>query len=232
MIPLRDENPSRTTPWVTYAILAANIAVFLYQIQVRLTGGDEAYVQLVYRLGLVPEQLTSPSLWSAMPIPAPLTVLTSMFVHGDLFHIAGNMLYLWVFADNVEDAMGHVRFTLFYLLSGVAAAGLQVALMPGSDIPMVGASGAIAGVLGAYLILYPGAQVLTLVFLFIFIRIMYLPAVILLGLWFVIQVLSAGGGDGAGVAWFAHIGGFVGGVLMVPVFAVRARKTVGIARLR
>lgn len=226
MIPLRDLNPSRSTPWVTYTILGANIAVFLYQIQVQVTGGPEAYIQLVTRLGLVPAFIMSPEVWSSMPIPAPLTVFTSMFVHGDLFHLGGNMLYLWVFADNVEDAMGPGRFALFYMLSGLGAASLQVALMPGSEIPMVGASGAIAGVLGAYMMLYPGAQVLTLVFLVIFIRVMYLPAVLLLGFWFLIQVLSAGSGGQAGVAWFAHIGGFVVGAVLVGAFAVRLGGTV------
>ena len=154
-------------------------------------------------------------------MPAPLTLFTSMFVHGDLFHLAGNMLYLWVFGDNVEDMMGPFRFLAFYVLCGLGAAATQVALMPGSEVPMVGASGAIAGVLGAYALLFPGAQVLTLVFLLIFIRIMYLPAFVLLGIWFLIQVLSAGGGSEAGVAWWAHIGGFVAGALLLRTFAVR-----------
>jgi membrane associated rhomboid family serine protease len=136
------------------------------------------------------------------------------------------MLYLWVFGDNVEDAMGPFRFLAFYVLCGIGAAATQVALMPGSDVPMVGASGAIAGVLGAYVLLYPTAQVLTLVFLLIFIRIMYLPAVVLLGIWFLMQILSAGGGNGAGVAWWAHIGGFVVGFLLIKAFAVHARQPV------
>lgn len=224
MIPLRDYNPSRHTPWMTYLILAANVGVFLFQMQVRLLGGDHAYAALVARLGLVPAFLTSPGLWQQMPLPAPLTVFTSMFVHGDPFHLLGNMLYLWVFADNVEDAMGPLRFALFYLLCGLAAAGTQVLVMPDSTVPMIGASGAIAGVLGAYLVLYPSAQVLTLVFLLFFVRIMYLPAVILLGFWFLLQVLSAGGGAAAGVAWFAHIGGFVAGFLLVNAFAVRVKR--------
>ena len=158
-----------------------------------------------------------------MPIPAPLTLLTSMFVHGDLFHLGGNMLYLWVFADNVEDRLGSVRFLAFYLLCGLSAAGAQVALMPESTIPMVGASGAIAGVLGAYMLLYPTARVLTLVVLVIFIRIMYLPSVLLLGIWFLIQLWSAGSGGTVGVAWYAHVGGFVAGLVLVGVFAKRMR---------
>lgn len=222
MFPLRDLNPSRSTPWVTYAILALNIAVFVHQVQLRLAGGDQAYAGFVTTMGLVPDYLMSPSLWGRMPVPAPLTILTSMFVHGGLLHLAGNMLYLWVFADNVEDAMGPVRFVLFYLMCGFAAAASQVMLMPHSPVPMVGASGAIAGVLGAYLVLYPRAQVLTLIFLIFIVRLVYLPAVVLLGLWFIMQVLSAGGTADAGVAFFAHIGGFAVGALSVRAFVRRS----------
>ncbi len=212
---------------MTWLLLAANLGMFAYQIQVRALGGDEAYVTLFFRLGLIPEAITSPGVWASMPVPAPLTLFSSMFVHGDLFHLAGNMLYLWIFGDNVEDVMGPVRFLLFYVLCGLGAAATQVALMPGSEVPMVGASGAIAGVLGAYALLYPRAQVLTLVFLLFFIRIMYLPAVVLLGIWFLMQVLSAGGsGGGAGVAWWAHIGGFVVGLLFVRTFATRLQPQV------
>ncbi len=224
MIPLKDLNPSRSTPVVTYTVLAVNIAVFLYQVQLQFAGGAEAYTNFVTQMGLVPQALLSPSVWGAMPIPAPLTLLTSMFVHGDLFHLAGNMLYLWVFADNVEDAMGSARFVAFYAACGLGAAGAQLLVMPESQVPMVGASGAIAGVLGAYMILYPSARVLTLVFLFFFARMMYLPAVLLLGVWFVIQLLSAVGSSGAGVAWFAHIGGFVVGVVLIKAFAAPAQR--------
>lgn len=224
MIPLRDENPSRTTPWITYVLVVANVVVYVYQIQVQLQGGPQAYASFVTGYGLVPRLLTSPGLWAEATLPAPLTVLTSMFVHGSLFHLLGNMLYLWIFGDNIEDSMGHARFLGFYLLCGVGAALAQVLVVPGSMVPMVGASGAIAGVLGAYLILYPRAQVLTLVFLFFFIRVMYLPAVFLLGLWFLIQVMSATGGSGAGVAWYAHIGGFVAGILTIGMFIRESRR--------
>ncbi len=223
MIPLRDDNPRSGTPWVTYVLFGANLAVFAYQLQVRMAGGEEAYVSLVTRLGLIPAALTTPAQWMQMPVPAPLTLLTSMFVHGDLFHLGGNMLYLWVFADNVEDAMGSARFVVFYLLCGLTAAGAQVVLMPASPVPMVGASGAIAGVLGAYMILFPTARVLTLVILVIFIRVMYLPSVLLLGIWFLIQLWSASSGGNAGVAWYAHIGGFAAGLLLVGVLANRGR---------
>lgn len=221
MIPLRDENPSRHTPWMMWLLLAGNLAMFVYQIQIRAAGGDDAYVELFFRLGLIPEALTSPGVWTSMPVPAPLTLFSSMFVHGDFFHLAGNMLYLWIFGDNVEDVMGPFRFLAFYLLCGLGAAATQVAIMPASDVPMVGASGAIAGILGAYALLYPRARVLTLVFLLIFVRIMYLPAVVLLGIWFLMQLLSAGSSAGAGVAWWAHIGGFVVGVVLVRALAAR-----------
>ena len=224
MIPLRDENPTHRTPWVTYLLFGVNLVVFAFQLKVRMAGGDQAYVALVTQLGLVPTALTSPTQWMQMPIPAPLTLLTSMFVHGDLFHLGSNMLYLWVFADNVEDAIGSVRFLAFYLLCGLSAAGAQVVLMPESAVPMIGASGAISGILGAYMLLYPAARVLTLVFLVVFIRVIYLPSIILLGLWFLVQVWSASGPGTAGVAWYAHIGGFVAGVLFVRVFAKRARR--------
>lgn len=219
MIPLRDENPTRITPYVNYALVGFNVFVFLYQLQLLMggVGGSQAYQAFVQVAGLRPAYLMTPSVWSQMPLPAPLTLLTSMFVHGGIWHLGGNMLYLWVFGDNIEDEMGHLRYLGFYLLCGLGAALAQVIMSPWSEVPMVGASGAIAGILGAYLVLHPRAQVLTLVFLFIFVRIMYLPAVILLGLWFLIQLLSATGG-GPGVAWYAHIGGFLVGVLLVASF--------------
>lgn len=223
MIPLRDENPTRITPWTTYLLVATNVVVFLYQLQILASGGEPAYVGLVNQLGLRPAFLTSPSAWMQMPVPAPLTLFTSMFVHGDILHLGGNMLYLWVFGDNIEEELGHGRYLLFYVLCGLGAAMAQVVFDPGSQVPMVGASGAIAGILGAYLVRHPTAQVLTLVFLVIFIRVMYLPAVVLLGIWFVMQLMSAAGG-GAGVAWYAHIGGFVAGVLLVGVLAVRTGR--------
>lgn len=218
MIPLRDENPTRTTPYVNHALVALNIALFVYQVWLSIERGPEATTTFVQRLAVTPALLLSPSGWGQMVIPAPLTLLTSMFVHGGIAHLAGNMLYLWVFGDNIEDTLGHLNYLLFYLACGIGAAVSQVLIEPGSTIPMVGASGAIAGVLGAYLVLHPQAQVLTLVFLVIFIRIMYLPAVVLLGIWFAIQIFSAVTGGGAGVAWYAHVGGFLVGVLLVGTF--------------
>lgn len=218
MIPLRDDNPTRITPFVNHTLVAINVAVFIYQVVLALEGGEQAFTSFVYRMGLTPELLTSPSTWAQTPVPAPLTMVTSMFVHGGILHVAGNMLYLWVFGDNIEDTLGHVNYLFFYLACGLGAAVSQVLVAPGSDVPMVGASGAVAGVLGAYLVLHPRAPILTLVFLVIFIRIMYLPAAILLGIWFAIQIFSAFGGGGGGVAWYAHIGGFLVGVLLVSIF--------------
>jgi len=218
MIPLRDENPTRTTPFVNHALVAINIAVFVYQTWLSFEVGPDATVGFIREMAVTPSLLLSPSAWGQMPIPAPLTLLTAMFVHGGLWHLAGNMLYLWVFGDNIEDMLGHVNYLMFYVACGLGAAISQVLIEPGSTIPMVGASGAIAGVLGAYLVLHPQAQVLTLVFLVIFIRIMYLPAAVLLGIWFAIQLFSAFAGGGAGVAWYAHIGGFLVGVLLISMF--------------
>lgn len=218
MIPLRDENPTSTTPFVNHALVAINVAVFVYQAFLSFDVSTEASNAFVQKLALTPSLLLSPSAWGQMPIPAPLTMLTSMFVHGGIMHLLGNLLYLWVFGDNIEDALGHLKYLTFYLVCGMGAAMAQVMIEPASTIPMVGASGAIAGVLGAYLVLYPQAQVLTLVFLVIFIRIMYLPAAVLLGIWFAIQIFSAFAGGGGGVAWYAHIGGFLAGVLLISTF--------------
>jgi len=182
--------------------------------------------EFVIRYGLV-----SAEFWSGrdvsplVPFPIWLTLLTSMFLHGGWLHLMGNMLYLWVFGDNIEAAMGRGRFLLFYLLSGVGAGVLQMAVSPQATVPMVGASGAIAGVLGAYLILYPWARVLTVVPLFFFLHFVEIPALVLLGLWFIVQFFSGIvlGGMG-GVAWFAHIGGFLAGVLLV--FPLKRREVV------
>jgi membrane associated rhomboid family serine protease len=156
--------------------------------------------------------------------PSPLfTVFSSMFLHGGFFHVAGNMLYLWIFGKNVEDTLGHTRFSLFYLLSGVAAAATQVLAAPASEVPMIGASGAVSGILGAYLILFPQARVLTLVIFGFFWRLLSIPAVVVLGFWIVLQILNGLGsfGEAGGVAWFAHIGGFFAGMLLL--IAMRPR---------
>jgi membrane associated rhomboid family serine protease len=171
-------------------------------------------------MGVVPYEITHfQSLAEGVRLSPPLTLFAAMFLHGGLFHLLGNMLFLWIFGNNVEDFLGPFLFILFYLLSGLAASFVQVILSPNSRVPMIGASGAIAGVLGAYLLLYPSARVLTLVFLFFFVRVVAIPAAYVLGLWFVLQVLNVG--MGGGVAWFAHIGGFLFGLAFVKLFVRR-----------
>ena len=213
-IPLRDENPTRRFPVVTILLIAANAAIFLYQAFSPL--GLAHYVQ---RMGLIPFEISHfQSAAEGARLSPPLTLLSAMFLHGSLFHLAGNMLFLWIFGNNVEDFLGPLRFGLFYLISGLGASFFQVVLSPNSRVPMIGASGAIAGVLGAYFLLYPGARVLTLVFLWI----IPIPAAFVLGLWFVLQVLNVG--MGGGVAWFAHIGGFLVGLALVKPLAGRRRR--------
>lgn len=216
MIPLRDDNPTRTTPFVSYALIAACVVVFLWQ--AALGPRMEA---AIYAFGLIPDVLLGDARLppDVAVVPAWLTVFTSMFLHGGWMHLIGNMLYLWIFADNVEDRLGHGRFVVFYLLCGVAAAMAQALPDPGSQVPMVGASGAISGVLGAYLLMYPRAHVLVLIPLGVFTQLVRLPALVVLGLWFVLQLVSeALAADGAGVAFRAHIGGFVAGLALLPVF--------------
>ncbi len=218
MIPLRDVIPSRTTPYVTIGLIAVNVLVFLRQIT--LDEPDLEEFMLYY--GLVPAAFS----WMA--------VLTSMFLHGSVLHVGGNMLFLWIFGDNVEDRMGHGRFLVFYVLCGVAAALAQTAMSPDSIKAMVGASGAVAGVMGAYFVLYPHSRILTLVPIFFFIHVMEVPAIVFLGLWFLLQFVSgvgsmaaATGGEPAGnVAFWAHVAGFVAGVSGVIVFKRPERQRV------
>ncbi len=218
MIPLRDENPSRTTPVVTRAIIAANVAVFLWQ----LILGPDARAWM-FEHGLVPARLVL-GLRGELggPAPALLTVLTSMFMHGGWAHLIGNLWYLFIFGDNVEDRLGHVGYAAFYLAAGATAAGAHVLSSLDSPVPTVGASGAIAGVLGAYLVAFPRARVVTLVPLIVVFQVVALPAVLVLGLWlvfqFVLGTLALGmGGAGGGVAWWAHIGGFGFGVVTMAI---------------
>ena len=183
----------------------------------------------IAQYALVPaEFLSGTDLPPLIPFPIWITLFTSMFIHGGLLHVLGNMLYLWIFGDNVEDAMGHVKFFIFYLVCGVAAAFAQIAIAPHSPVPQIGASGAIAGVLAAYFMLFPYARVLTLIPIFFFIRLVAIPAVFLLGFWFILQVISGAGalGSGSGVAWFAHIGGFIAGGILVFLFKRRGVPVV------
>src|SRR6187402_749930 len=204
MIPISDQNPTRTTPYVTYLLIALNILAYLLERQLIGSHG-ESYVISGY--GLVPTRI------AADPSGEAFTVFTSMFMHGGFGHLASNLLFLWIFGDNVEDAIGHLRYVLFYLLSGVCAAAAQVLIDPTSPAAMVGASGAIAGVLGAYLVLYPRAPITVFVFFFL----LSMPAWVVIGGWFALQVLGARALDTAsgGVAVFAHIGGFLAGVLAI-----------------
>ncbi|TAK54033.1 MAG: rhomboid family intramembrane serine protease [Bacteroidetes bacterium] len=223
MIPLRDTNPSQTTPVVNYLIIGLNVLVFATQF---LMGdfGEELY----YYFGVVPARITGAIEYGDVAPISFITLFTSMFLHGGLWHLLGNMLFLYVFGDNIEDRLGHFRYLVFYLIAGIAAAGTQVFINPASEIPMVGASGAIAGVLGAYILLYPTARISTLIPLIIIFQVIELPAFIFLGLWFAMQifsgVMSLGiGGDAGGVAWWAHIGGFAAGAVMLPVMKKRRR---------
>ncbi len=230
MIPLRDDNPTRRTAFITVGIIVACTLVFLWQVS------HPARLQqaLVYSFGFIPATLFAgqelpPEL---QVIPAEMTVFSAMFLHGGLLHLAGNMLYLWIFGNNVEDAMGHVRFVFFYLICGVAAAMTQAVMNPDAVLPMIGASGAVAGVLGAYLLLHPRARVLVVIPIFIYPYLLHLPAGIVLGIWFLLQFLSSLGADPnePGVAWFAHVGGFVAGVLLIPLFKERGVALFGRAR--
>lgn len=224
MIPLHDDNPTSITPVITVAFMVACVLVFLWQIG----QGPGAQEQVVYALGFIPALLFGHAhIDPAVAWVAPsVTLLTSMFMHGGWLHLLGNMLYLWIFGNNVEDAMGHGRFVLFYLLCGLAAAMAQALPDPTSTIPMVGASGAISGVLGAYFLLYPRARVLVLIPLGVFTQLVRLPAIWVLGLWFGMQLLSGAANIGSrgGVAFSAHIGGFLAGVALIPVFRHRDHR--------
>ena len=217
MIPLRDVIPSRTTPYTTITIIVLNSIVFFYQLAL----GDQVN-DFILAFGLIPAAVS----W--------VTVFTSMFLHGSLLHVGGNMLYLWIFGDNVEDRMGHGRFVAFYLLCGVAAALTQAIINPDSAVPMVGASGAIAGVMGAYFVLYPHSRIVTLVPLFVYFQVMEVPAILFLGIWFLMQFISGvgsiatavSGEPGGGIAFWAHVAGFVAGVSGVLVFRRPERQRV------
>ena len=213
MIPIRDQLPTRNIPIINYLLIAVNVAVFVLQ---WLAGPNEE--ALIYEFALIPASfLTNLSLGDVTDI------FTSMFMHAGFAHIGGNMLYLWIFGDNVEDSMGSGKYFLFYLAGGIVASFTHILTNPGSQIPTVGASGAIAAVLGAYLVLYPQSKVLTIIPLGFFIRMTLLPASIVLGLWFVLQffsgILALGGPDVGGVAFWAHIGGFVSGIVLGKLFS-------------
>ncbi len=236
MLPLDDpEIRRRTFPFINYGIVVLNFLVFFYELTLGSVGSDI----FIYRYGFIPAELTQGvsitnaqlpdgSTVSIGPAVAPwLTLFTAMFIHAGWLHILGNMLYLWVFGDNVEDRFGHVKYIFFYLLSGLAAAFLQTIVNPASDIPNVGASGAIAGVLGAYLVLFPLSRVRTLFLIVIIPIFTRVPAFILLAFWFILQLVSGvgslGTADAGGVAYFAHIGGFLFGMAIAGVYRIMVR---------
>lgn len=229
MIPIRDDAPRFGTPWVTYFLLALNVAVFLFEVML----GPGPREQFLFQFGVIPAEITG-LLHGARGITAAgslIPVLTSMFLHASWLHLLGNMWVLYIFGDNIEDYLGHFKYLVFYLVSGVAATVMHTALNPYVSIPSVGASGAIAGVMGAYFILYPSARVLTLV-PFVFIFFVWLPAWIVLGYWFVLQFLTGAATSvaatsrtrGGGIAFWAHVGGFVAGILLIKLFPARARR--------
>jgi membrane associated rhomboid family serine protease len=214
MIPLRDVIPSRTTPYVTLTLIGLNVLAWFYELALP----RDVLPLFLQVYGVVPADFTAPSL------------ITSMFLHGSWMHIIGNMLYLWIFGDNIEDQFGHGRFLVFYLLAGIAAALGQVAMDPESMLPTIGASGAVAGVMGAYIVLYPQSRVLTLIPLWFYFEMIEVPAIFLLGFWFLMQLFSAGAiavtasSEGGGIAFMAHVVGFVAGVAGVFVFRKKRRQ--------
>jgi membrane associated rhomboid family serine protease len=232
MIPLKDDIPARSVPAVTLALIAANVLVFSYQLSLAGGGdpaGARAASELVAEFGAVPCRLSGTCGGPNVFPPPVVTALTAMFLHGGLFHVGGNMLYLWIFGPAVEDELGHARFLLLYLLAGLAGSVAQTVVDPDSPVPVVGASGAVSGVLGGYLLRFPYARILTLVTVGFFVRFVRVPAVLVLGFWVVVQLLNGvltvaapTGRPVGGVAWFAHIGGFLGGVGLV--FVLRARR--------
>jgi membrane associated rhomboid family serine protease len=228
MLPLKDDIPTRSFPVITVTLITLNVLAFLYQLSLQGGGswGASAAEALVAEFGLVPCRLTELCAAPAGDPGAVLTMFTSMFLHGGLFHISANMLYLWIFGDNVEDTLGHTRFALFYVVCGIIAALAQTLSHPASRVPMIGASGAVSGVLGAYLVLFPRARVLTLLILGFFVRLIHVPALIVLSFWIVVQMfqgyLAMTVGPAGGVAWFAHVGGFMGGLVLLVALRARA----------
>ena len=221
MFPLWDDLPTKKFPLITVALIVLNSIVYLYQISL-----GERFAEFIYSMGLLPFEITHHiDLLPSGPSPIYLTIFSSMFMHGSIVHLLGNMLFLWIFGNNVEDYLGRKKFVIFYLFCGITAALTQIFINPDSKVPMVGARGAIAGVLGAYLLLYPRAKVTTVIIFGFFIRLIKIPAVVVLGFWIIYQFLygisslAVRTGEG-GVAWFAHIGGFICGVIIIKIFQV------------
>jgi membrane associated rhomboid family serine protease len=210
VIPIADDSPKKYIPFINYIIIFMNIVVYYFQ-----PSNPEALAAFFNKFGLISAELIQNP---EKPV-VYLKIFTSMFIHADFMHLGGNMLYLWIFGDNIEYTIGHGRYLLFYLVVGLAAAMMQIIIFPGSSIPMVGASGAISGILGAYLIKFPKNKISILFFFIIIIRIVRVPAVFVLSFWFIFQIYNGyfSSGD-AGVAWFAHIGGFIAGFILIKIF--------------
>lgn len=226
MVPLRDDNPTRITPYVTYGLIAVNIIVFLYELSLQQPGQIERFFQI---WAVVPRELTGSFQGQvvASPFPEWMTLITSQFLHGSILHVAGNMLFLWIFGNNVEDCLGHVKYLIFYIACGILAALTQWYFSPGSPVPSLGASGAIAGVMGAYILRFPTAEIITLIPLGFFTTLTRIPAFFFLGFWFVQQafngVASLGTADigmSGGIAYWAHAGGFVFGAILAPLLGL------------
>lgn len=217
LFPIYDENPTNSVPWVTLLLIIVNILVFLYELSLQSAGNLQFFMQTA---ALVPYEIThAVKLVPNVPNIGILAIFTSIFMHAGWLHIIGNMWYLWIFGNNVEDTLGHINYLFFYLLCGAGGAIAHIISQPNSQIPTLGASGAIAGVLAAYLFLFPHAKILTVIPIFFFIQLIDIPAILLIGIWFAIQLISGVGSLSAqssgGVAWFAHIGGFVTGFILV-----------------
>jgi rhomboid family protein len=227
MIPLRDANPTRRTPVVTLGLIVACFVVFAWELGLQATS-ETSLNAFVTEWGVVPAELLDAWGSGQYLSQETATLVTSQFLHGGWLHLIGNMLYLWIFGNNIEDRLSPIPFLLFYLAGGVIAGLTQVAVDPSSTVPLIGASGAIAATLGAYFVLFPGARITTLVFLGFFYQLINVPAIVVLGFWFVLQLLdgigSLGMEAGAGVAFFAHIGGFVGGMLLIWIFRRPRRR--------
>ena len=222
MFPYKDDNPTDTFPFVTIGIIGLNILVFLFQLILDIDGR-----RIVYAYGAIPHNIVT--LESVQPIHPLITIFTSMFMHGGLLHIFGNMLYLWIFGNNIEDRLGHFRYLVFYLFCGILAALSHTVSAPDSTVPMIGASGAVSGVLGSYILLFPMARVHTLIFLGFFVQSVQIPALIVIGFWAIIQFVNGlimqGAPNQGGIAWLAHAGGFLAGLITIKLWLPRRFKT-------
>jgi membrane associated rhomboid family serine protease len=223
MIPLRDNTYSHSFPFVNVTIIVLNVLIFIYQQSL----SEDLLVLFFYNFGVIPAQVISQVSAGESLLATAFPFISSIFLHGSWLHLLGNMLYLWIFGDNVEDRIGHLGYLLFYLLIGIISCIAHIISVPGSQVPIIGASGAIAGIMGAYFIAFPKARILTLVPVFFYITFVQVPAIIFLPIWFVIQLingLSTAGMSADPVAWWAHIGGFISGVVLMPIFARRTAK--------